>query len=243
MVAFETGKEIARVELHSLRLRDGFHIPDLLLSETEKQRASAFRSREARRLFVAARVLCRSIVAAIVDCTPQALSIAITPSGRPFLPDYPEIDFNLSHTGDTVALAVCHGGHIGIDIERLDAFSESEAREIMPLILSESELNDIKETASGERQKTFLSYWVRKEAALKCLGDGFLSDPKSVSFDPEYAILDIVKPSSGETIFVRSGRFGCEKSGDFQWALATSKRIAEPIWHHHTDLTSFMRFL
>lgn len=243
MAAHKTAEEITQVELHSLCLRDGLSIPEMILSAAEKHRAAAFRSSEARRLFVAGRVLCRNIVGSVADCAPQALSIAITPSGRPYLPDYPDIDFNLSHTRNTVALAVCRGGHVGIDIERLDAFSEMEAREIMPLILSTRELSDVNDLAPEQRQKAFLSFWVRKEAALKCLGDGFLTDPQHVILGTHDAIIDIRKQPQEEPIFVRSGQFCVGETIDFQWAIAVSRTIAQPIWRHHTDITSFMRLL
>lgn len=241
MTALNTAEEIAQVELHSLHLPDGLHIPDLLLSDAEKHRAAAFRSSEARRLFVAGRVLCRCVVGAIADCAPQTLSIAITPAGRPYLPDYPYIDFNLSHTRNTVVLAVCRGGHIGIDIERLDAFSEAEASEIMSLILSARELDDANNLAPEQRQRTFLSYWVRKEAALKCLGDGFLVDPQYLILGSKDTIVDIGNQRSGKPIFVRFGQFCGGETIDYQWAIAISEAIIEPTWRHHTDLISFMR--
>ncbi len=243
MSALETGDEIAQIELHSLHLRDGLHIPEQLLSEAERQRAAAFRSMEARRLFVAGRVLCRGIVGTIAGCAPQALSIAITPAGRPYLPDHPEIDFNLSHTRNTVALAICRGGHVGVDIERLDAFSEAEAREIMSLILSGRELDDIHQLAFEQRHMTFLSYWVRKEAALKCLGDGFLTDPQHVILGADDTIIDIKSQSSAKPTSIWSGQFRDEETIRFQWATAVSQTTTEPIWQHHADLNSFMKFL
>jgi len=67
----------------------------------------------------------------MVGCAPQALTISLTPHGRPYLPDHADIDFNLSHTTDRVALAVCRGGRVGIDIEQPDRISETEALEIL----------------------------------------------------------------------------------------------------------------
>ena len=239
MAALGTGEDIAQVELHSLYLRDELHIPDLLLNDAEKHRAAAFRSSEARRLFVAGRVLCRSIIGPIAGCAPQALSIALTPSGRPYLPDYPGIDFNLSHTQDMVALAICRGGHVGIDIERLDAFSEAEAREIMPLILSEHELNQVHQLDARHRRDVFIACWVQKEAALKCSGQGFLADPHSVILASNDTTSSIECEVLGEPIFLRSGRIDEEETGNFQWAIATSRAAVRPRWQHHKIGISF----
>jgi 4'-phosphopantetheinyl transferase len=230
-----TGENVAQVELHSLHLRDGFHLPDWLLSEPERHRATAFRSADARRLFIAGRLLCRHVLGHLVCCAPQLLSIAITQSGRPFLPDYPDIDFNLSHTRDRVVLAICRGGRVGIDIERLDAFSEKEAREIMPMILSGPELDQLQQLDSRHRLDAFLACWVQKEAALKCLGEGFLVDPQRVMLAPDNATQSGANQITGEPIFIRSGRIEDEKAGGFQWAMATSRAAAIPQWRHHKN--------
>jgi len=226
-------EETAQVELHSLRLSDDIVVPDSILSEAEKTRATAFRSCAARRLFVAGRVLCRSVIANLLGCAPQAISLSITPSGRPYLRDYPDIDFNLSHTGGCIALAICRGGRVGIDIERLDAFSAKEACEIMPMILSERELDRVCQLDERHRHDVFLACWVQKEAALKCFGQGFLTDPQSVMLSPgDTTFRSKIRPS-GEPIFIRSGRVGDGEGGDFQWAIATSRAASEPQWQHH----------
>ncbi|WP_245459356.1 MULTISPECIES: 4'-phosphopantetheinyl transferase superfamily protein [unclassified Rhizobium] len=222
-----------QVELHSLHLREGFDAPDWILSEPERHRAAAFRSAEARRLFVAGRFLCRRILGSLLACAPQTLSIAITRSGRPYLSDYPDIDFNISHARDRVVLAICRGGRIGIDIERFDAFSEKEAYEILPMILSEHELDQVRQLDARHRHDAFLACWVQKEAALKCLGQGFLADPQSVTLAPDDTTSSIECQVSGEPIFIRSGQTAGEESGDFQWAIATSRVAAEPQWQHH----------
>lgn len=229
----QPGEETVQVELHSLHLSDGLPVPDSILSEAEKSRAAAFRSCSARRLFVAGRVLCRSVIANLLGCAPQALCLAITPSGRPYLRDYPDIDFNLSHTKDRIALAICRGARIGIDIERLDAFSEKEASEIMPMILSEQELNQVHQLDGRHRRDVFLACWVQKEAALKCFGQGFLVDPQSVIPAPGNTTLEGRYQVSGEAIFIHSGRISDGESRGFQWAIATSNATAWPQWQHH----------
>lgn len=228
-------ESVAQVELHSLHLRDRVDVPDWILSEQERHRAAAFRSAEARRLFVAGRFLCRHILGDLLGCAPQALSIAITQSGRPYLSDFSDIDFNISHVRDRVALAICRGGLIGIDIERVDAFSEEEAGEIMPMILSEYEFDQVRQLDGQYRRDALLARWVQKEAALKCLGRGFLADPRCVTLSPDYATFGSKSQLSSEPIFINSGRVGDGEIGDFQWAIATSRLVTEPQWRHHIN--------
>ncbi|TXI02568.1 MAG: 4'-phosphopantetheinyl transferase superfamily protein [Rhizobium sp.] len=200
----------------------------------EIARAAAFRSCAARRLFVGGRLLCRNVIGRLLDCAPAALSLTITPSGRPHLPDYPDIDFNLSHTEDRVLLAICHGGRVGVDIERVDALSAMDAREIMPLLLSKQEFGFLQELTPRQRQAAMLSCWVRKEAALKCLGDGFLADPKHLMITADIATYGMENRSSGVSIFLRSGQFGLDEGTGFEWAIATSKPNPPPVWHDYT---------
>ncbi len=221
------------MELHSLCLSDEILIPDAILSEAEKSRAAAFRSRAARRLFVAGRILCRNVIGSLIGCGPQAVSLAITPAGRPYLRDCPDIDFNLSHIKGAIALAICRGGRVGIDIESLDAFSEKEASEIMPMILSEQEFNQVQQLEGRHRHDAFLACWVQKEAVLKCFGQGFLADPLGVTLAPGSATLSSRISLSDERIFIQSGRMSGAESGDFQWSIATSSAVSTPIWQHH----------
>ncbi len=234
MDALQAGGDRAQVELHCLQVRDGFRVPDRILSEHEQQRAAAFRSTEARHLFTAGRFLCRHVLGNRLGYTPQTLSIAMTPSGRPHLTDHPDIDFNLSHTRDRVALAIHYGGRIGIDIERLDAFSEQAALEIMPMILSEDELNQVNQLEPRSHRDIFLACWVKKEAALKCLGMGFRINPQSVTFALDNTTYGEYLQTPEGVIFTRSGRFGDVETGIFAWSIATSTPVPQPIWHHHT---------
>ncbi len=240
MPAFPKGEEIAQIELHSLHLRDGLHISTALLSDAEKARVAAFRSRDAARLFIAGRLLCRSIIGRMVGCAPQALTISLTPHGRPYLPDHTDIDFNLSHTKNRVVLAVCRGGRVGIDIEQPDRISETEALEIMPLILCERELDDIQRQPPEQRHRTFLLYWVRKEAVLKCRGRGFLDDPRGIALERAGTTENMLNRAFDEANFIRFGSCRSENAPNFLWAVAASQMLSEPVWQQHPDVGSLI---
>lgn len=219
-----------RVELHCLHLRTGCPAPDNVLSLAERQRAAAFRSSEAARLFVAGRVLCRNILAEVIGCAPEALAIALSPEGRPYLPGHPGIDFNLSHTTGTVALAVCLNGRVGIDIERAEGHSEAAMRDLMPLILSEEEEADLRQLPPGEQPTAFLARWVAKEAVLKCSGRGLLDDPRRVTIESGGSISN----SCNRPNEAGGGcRFHAGRDYGHLWAVATQNPVERPLWHHH----------
>ena len=220
----------AQIEVHCLHLRAGQPLSDRLLSPAETRRAAAFRCGEAARLFVAGRVLCRSVIAGMVDCAPEDLRIAISPEGRPYLPDHPGVDFNLSHTTGTVALAVCRGSRVGIDIERAAAYEEAALRELMPLVLCESQMTDLRKLPPSERSIAALALWVGQEAVLQCRGRGLLDDPRQVLVGAAGTPLDLREHADA-----RDHRhcFHAGSGAGYLWAVATEQPTDAPVWQHH----------
>ena len=85
--------------------------------------------------------------------------------GKPFLKDYPEVFFNLSHCKNGIAVAVSDQP-IGIDIESFRQVSDSLIRYTM----NEEERRIIAE--SDDPVRTFTEYWTKKEAVFKLRGTG-----------------------------------------------------------------------
>lgn len=105
---------------------------------------------------------------------PSVLGIAYTdiiikkaPNGKPYIENYDQIDFNISHSGEFVLLAVTNGKSIGVDIEKID---ENIDLDIGNVVFNESELPYIRNVDD------FYLLWTKKEAYLKCIGSGFTSD-------------------------------------------------------------------
>jgi len=99
-----------------------------------------------------------------------------TKKGKPYIKK-PNTFISKSHTD--LAVAVCiHNTNIGIDIERFDpAIDISCARSFMHSI----EYNRFTELRTDdERYRFFFSCWVVKEAIVKFLGTGFLTNPTAI---------------------------------------------------------------
>ena len=87
---------------------------------------------------------------------------------RPTL-DLP-VDFSLSHCDGRIAAAVCTGGPVGIDVEKVAALQASD----FPLYLNAAE-----RAWAGSCALRFCSVWTRKEAVVKAAGSaGFASLPE-----------------------------------------------------------------
>ncbi len=96
------------------------------------------------------------------------VAFGTTGNGKPVLLEYPQIHFNLSHSG-TMAMAVFSDREVGCDVER-----EREAR--MPLakrFFCPQEYAALAALPEGtERNQLFYRYWTLKESFLKVTGEG-----------------------------------------------------------------------
>ncbi|MFJ9099157.1 4'-phosphopantetheinyl transferase family protein [Streptomyces sp. NPDC102405] len=103
--------------------------------------------------------------------------------GRPRI-DWPptDLDFNLSRSGPHWLLAVVVGHQVGVDLEddrSLDVEGASR------FVMSASELTHILSAPDGPaRTHAFLRCWTRKEAVVKAIGVGIITDLSEVDVQP-----------------------------------------------------------
>lgn len=90
--------------------------------------------------------------------------------GKPYLRDYPHIQFNLSHSGD-YALAVFAPTAVGCDIQQREQAKNS--KRIAARFFSEEEQRALEEGWD------FYRIWARKESYLKLTGAGMALDLRS----------------------------------------------------------------
>ena len=106
----------------------------------------------------------------------RAFALSANAHGKPFLPEYPDFHFNITHSVRTVACAV-DDAPIGIDVEELRPVN----LKIAGRFFTPAEQAFILAHPAAEQQAAFYHIWTRKESYLKWLGKG-LSFPLS-SFD------------------------------------------------------------
>ena len=119
----------------------------------------------------AGRVLLRHALSDVCrELAPADWQFDTGPEGKPRLvAGLPQLEFNLSHAGDRVAVAVSGGRPVGVDIEFIDANSSAG---VVPDVLSKAEEARLKGMAEDERQEMFIRLWTLKEAGAKALGAG-----------------------------------------------------------------------
>jgi 4'-phosphopantetheinyl transferase len=146
------------------------------LSPQEHQRHQALRCPEDRERFLRGRGALRRLLGAWRDEAPPAVPIAGGRHGKPCCLGGPE--FNLSHSGDLILLAVHQQRPVGVDVERLRpglAWRPIAQRVLPPAdwqALEALAAAAEEEAAEQEAAEAFLVAWCRLEARLKAEGVG-----------------------------------------------------------------------
>lgn len=106
----------------------------------------------------------------------EAVNFGYIKNGKPILPNYPHIHFNLSHCKTAAACAV-YDSPVGIDVQHIKAVSDKVAKRV----LTPTELNGYKGTPNPD--ELFCKIWAVKESFAKLSGDGLSTDFGSFSAD------------------------------------------------------------
>ena len=134
------------------------------LVPVEQQRWEALRLPEDRERFLRGRGGLRRLLGAWRDEPPEAVPIGAGAHGKPCCTGGPE--FNLSHSGDLILLALHRERAVGVDVEQLRP--GLAWRPIARRVLPPAEWQALE----AEGAEAFLAAWCRLEARLKAQGLG-----------------------------------------------------------------------
>ena len=139
------------------------------LDAQENQHAAHFRFKQDRKRFIVCRALVKIVLSSYCKQPPEAIGFTYNPYQRPYLHNYPDIDFNIAHTKDWGIFSIYRGkGRIGIDIEAMRPIDAIE--NLMEQFTSPFEQGWVLESESLKR---FYLLWSAKESLLKAMGTGF----------------------------------------------------------------------
>jgi len=96
--------------------------------------------------------------------------------GKPFLQNYPNIDFNLSHTKNMVMCGITENGKIGVDVEHIRTIHKNVADKVY----SDFEIQYINEIPELKENR-FFEIWTKKEAYTKYIGTGLRNNIKDIN--------------------------------------------------------------
>lgn len=101
---------------------------------------------------------------------------------KPYLAE--DIDFNISHSGDYVILALVQNNNIGIDIEKHRNIDNT----LFKKYFNDVEWKSIQEASNPN--SVFFDYWAIKESAIKCDGRGVEILGKTNIYDESSLLCD-----------------------------------------------------
>lgn len=141
-----------------------------MLSIDEKERAERFKYKKDHQSFVIARGVLRRLLGLYLRCSPVELLFAYDDRGKPLIQGSRPIEFNLSHSGDLVAVAISANRAVGIDVEKVRPLADIES--VVTSFFSPDEAKQISLVHRKHRKDAFFRCWTRKEAWLKGMGTG-----------------------------------------------------------------------
>lgn len=160
----------------------------LLLNTDEMKRALRFKFELHRKRYITARASLRLILGQYLTRAPQAIEIATTPTGKPFIPNC-DLQFNLSHSDDRALYAIGFQTPVGVDLEKIRShYSEAVAERFF----SPEEYQHLSQLPAEQKQPQFFKIWTGKEALVKALGEG-LGFPLSSFTIPDQGLIKTIR--------------------------------------------------
>jgi 4'-phosphopantetheinyl transferase len=145
-----------------------------LLDPLERRRAAAFRHDRDRDRYIARHGQLRARLGQEVGEAPERLRFQADDHGKPFLPDHPDLRFNLSSSNLLALCVIGRGIALGCDIEWCDPALADRA--VADWLFAPAERAALAQLSGSEWVAGFFNCWTRKEAYVKALGLG-LSHP------------------------------------------------------------------
>lgn len=161
-------------------------VPDVLLHETQGLRPK-LKQRNLAHNFA------YFLLAQLLQKSGQSISllntVTKTKSGRPFIPNAPHIDFNISHSADWVAVILQINNHANSNAVAIDIEAPQKERNYNGLLnYYASEKERLWFMKQNNKCHAFYLTWCCREAVLKSQGVG-IAKLQSVIVDPEEKLI------------------------------------------------------
>lgn len=140
------------------------------ICEKRRQDIRNKKNMEAKARSLAAGILLHEGLCEYLNCPPEStppFQTDVGQWGKPYLVDYPQINFNLSHSGEYVCCAVA-GFAVGVDVQRHQTVKDGLARRFFSMEDNQllAGLNE------SEKRELFFRIWSIRESYVKFTGKG-----------------------------------------------------------------------
>lgn len=163
----------------------------------------------------------RTVLSRYAAASPGELRFRRGPQGRPALAAPAlNLGFNLSHSGDWLALVVSGGMAVGVDLEYCD-----DRRDVLKLarrLFRAAELADLQACDAAGRSSRFYDYWTLKEAHIKAVGGSLGRELEATGFTLRYPVAVAGSAAPGRIVPHAPG------AAESAWYC-----LLQPIDHYH----------
>ena len=164
-----------------------------VLDVAERAQAEKMRKPLINQRYIEVHGRLRFLLADYLQQQPRHIRIARTDHGKPYLIDFPDIVFNISHTGQYLVVVIGHACQLGVDLELC------QPRYNLPGMVDKCFAPEEAAYwhAQPETQKTieFHRFWTKKEAFVKATGRGIALGLNRCVVDPENSTHFLSLPS------------------------------------------------
>ena len=154
-----------------------------VLDEAEQIQSGKFKNELLHKRYVEIHGRLRILLAKTLNQPPETIRIKKAEHGKPYLADYPELAFNLSHSADRVMVAIGWNCQLGVDIEICK--QRINLSGLVDKCFAEEELAYWTQLPESQKNEAFYRFWTRKEAFVKATGHGIALGLNQCVINPE----------------------------------------------------------
>jgi 4'-phosphopantetheinyl transferase len=137
-----------------------------LLNTAEIIRGDKYYQTKDKNRFIISRGALRHILGLYFQQSPATITFSLSINKKPFVENQSGLQFNISHSGDWIIIAIANT-NIGADVEFINQnFSYIDVLE------DNFNIDEIKQIRGNIPVETFFKFWTRKECILKTTGKG-----------------------------------------------------------------------
>lgn len=157
---------------------------DVLLQKLpadEQNKYLKYRKKQDREMFLCSRLLLRTEFEKKLNLDFD-FQLSYNEFQKPYLKDYPNFHFNISHSAGCVAIAYSDNS-VGVDIEKIVNYDKKELLRYADTVFNRQEIDVLQSLNENSSQYFFTKLWTMKESVIKNLGSGFSYNTKYIIFD------------------------------------------------------------
>lgn len=152
-----------------------------VLNVTERAQATRFKFPKLTERYIQVHGLLRFLLARYTHSKAEKLVFAKTTQGKPYLTDYSQLHFNISHSENKLLIAVAPN-LIGVDIEAIKP--RKSIQDLVARCFATQEQAYWSALPAKQQCREFYQFWTRKEAFVKATGLGIALGLEQCVIDP-----------------------------------------------------------